>query len=192
MSFFWYLLDQLQLLRMPSSLGTPGECLHKFVFRTLHFVVRPEKPASEELCYRLISHIDPAGFLCCWTSCCCTPRVRALLLNTFAQLLSVDDSSPSSSTSCFTCLFFRARLATHMHFTMYCAASSLSPCGLVLLRYVLFPCFFTVFLCVTLACRASSMFANSMIFIGSRPQTRWRCGSLKSHQFATARDFLVV
>lgn len=44
---------------------------------------------------------------------------------------------------------------------------------------------------VTLELLRVLMFANSMIFIGSRQQTGV-CGSLKSHQFATARDFLVV
>uniref|UniRef100_A0A8D8GBR0 (northern house mosquito) hypothetical protein n=1 Tax=Culex pipiens TaxID=7175 RepID=A0A8D8GBR0_CULPI len=56
----------------------------------------------------LISHIDPAGFRWCVGPAVAAPHVCVLVLNTFAQLPSGRDSSPSS-TSCFTCLFFRAR-----------------------------------------------------------------------------------
>lgn len=164
---------------MPSSLGTPGECLHKFVFRTLHFVVRPEKPASEELCYRLISHIDPAGFLCCWTSCCCCSHHVCVLRCTAQHLRSITQwttlrrrlrVSPVCSSGLDrprTCTSLCCT-APYTFFTVSLRSRS------VALRSV------SVFLhrsfcCVTLACCASRMFANSMIFIGSRPQTRWRC-----------------
>lgn len=121
----WISSNYLCMLRMSSSLGTPGECLHKFVFRTLHFVVRPEKPASEELCYRLISHIDPlfvcVGFLC-QDQLCCTPRVRASYstTDTFAQLLSGRLFASSSSCVSPVCSSGLDRPRTLHSVLLYC------------------------------------------------------------------------
>lgn len=103
---------------------------------------RPEKPASEELCYRLISHRDPRlrwfPLPSVLDQLCCTPRVRASYstTDTFVQLLSVDDSSRRRRVFH---LFVLPGSIGHAHFTLYytvlyCIAhgsSSLSPCGLV-------------------------------------------------------------
>lgn len=107
-------LDQLQLYY-----GCPLLLVHPVNVYTSLFsalctfvVVRPEKPASEELCYRLISHIDPrpvlVSFAMCWTSCV-APHVCVLRtqLPTPSLNYSVDDSSRRRRR--FTCLFFRAR-----------------------------------------------------------------------------------
>lgn len=117
----WISSNYLCMLRMSSSLGTPGECLHKFVFRTLHFVVRPEKPASEELCYRLISHIDPLSFALASfaKTSCVAPHVCVLRtqLPTPSLNYSVDDSSLRRRRVFH--LFVLPGSIGHAHFTLY-------------------------------------------------------------------------
>lgn len=69
---------------------------------------------------------------------CCTPRVRASYstTDTFAQLLSVDDSSRRRVSPVCSSGLDRPRTLHSMYYTvLYCIAhgsSSLSPCGLVL------------------------------------------------------------
>lgn len=104
---------------------------------------------------------------------CCTPRVRASYstTDTFAQLLSVDDSSRRRRVSpvCSSGLD-RPRTLHSMYFTvLYCTVlhTVVLHCLLAVsywLRRVLLPRFFTSW--CHLNARAL-MFANSMIFIGS-------------------------
>lgn len=159
---------------------------------------RPEKPASEELCYRLISHIGPlvcVGFLCqvCWTSCV-APHVCVLRtqLPTPSLNYSVDDSSRRRRVFH---LFVLPGSIGHAHFTLYCTvlyciahgSSSLSPCGLVVAA-----CSASAFLhFVSLECARLDVCEFYDLYWINKPLVGGG-GSLKSHQFATARDFLVV
>lgn len=163
-----------------------------------HFRRRPEKPASEELCYRLISHIDPlvcVGFLCCWTSCV-APHVCVLR----TQL-----PTPSLNYSVWTTLrvvvvvfhlFVLPGSIGHAHFTRYCnvlyciahGSSSLSPCGLVLVAASSASAFLHL---VSLECARLDVREFYDLYWINKPLVGGG-GSLKSHQFATARDFLVV
>lgn len=102
---------------------------------------------------------------------CCTPRVRASYstTDTFAQLLSVDDSSRRRVSPVCSSGLDRPRTLHSMYYTvLYCIAhgsSSLSPCGLVLVAASSASAFLHFLVC-HLNARAL-MFANSMIFIGS-------------------------